>query len=277
MDAQLRLDIARELLRLASPAQRGLRRMVLNTRTGRRAYWVQVPKPKTIEKKQMKTAKQLGIPIEEIRMATDFHLDGKTKGGSKVAVTCERNGDVSFKVNDSSNVGSTTGGDAIGAGKLAKRLMREGMESHPKGTIYRCSPFDYNNEKNNSKKDFYQRNGFGERIGYHLFAMKGDNDLHPIDYSYMKEIKREIEQFAHKSDGGATKRILSSIKSENDQIDSELSFLYSTESDVDDLINNREDRLSQNQERMEELWDELLLSVPENIRELSYFIQNHAF
>ena len=55
MNAQIRLDIARELLRLASPAQRGLRKMVLNTRTGRRTYWVQIPKlkPKTIEKEKV--------------------------------------------------------------------------------------------------------------------------------------------------------------------------------------------------------------------------------
>jgi len=43
MISSIRLDKARRLLRLASPQQRGLRKVVLNTKKGRRAYWLKSP------------------------------------------------------------------------------------------------------------------------------------------------------------------------------------------------------------------------------------------
>lgn len=200
MNAQLRLDIARELLRLASPAQRGLRRMVLNTRTGRRTYWVQVPKPKprAIERpraiEKPKTAKELGLSMDELSMPPEFRLEGRTQKGTSVIAMCKNvpslnASEISFMVNDSFNAGTVDGADAISTTKLMKRLMKQGIASHPKGSVYFCVPFDENKEKRNKKEKFYQQNGFGESHNGALYAIKGEDNIHPVDRDYMMEIE----------------------------------------------------------------------------------------
>ena len=257
MNAQLRLDIARELLRLASPAQRGLRRMILNTRTGRRTYWVQIPKPKpkTIEKKKEKlTAKQLGLSIEDLTVPDDFYLEGKTQRGTPVSVNCQDGGDIFFQVGESYHAGAVQGGDAIGALREMKRLMKEGMESHPKGTVYRCTPYDNDEEKEKSKKGFYQKNGFGEEIGDELFAIKGDNDLHPIDRSYLKEIKKDVEGVV--------------LDLENDRDERER-IMY-------EIIIDRRKRLSENEDRTLELIEDEPPNI-ENISKLHSFLKYYDF
>ena len=295
MNAQLRLDIARELLRLASPARRGLRKMVLNTKTGRRTYWVQIPKPKAIEKRQRKTAKQLGLSIEDLSFPKGFHLKGNTKQGTPVLAICQDNGEISFQVAESFNAGVTTGADAIGAAKLMKRLMKEGMASHPKGTLYSCTPFDNDEEKQESKKKFYQANGFGKEIDGNLFAIKGDNDLHPVDRSYIKEIKDKVEQAVddYENDREETERIAAELEEERESLENDFdTFSWELErlrseadkeedddareemedeiDELDNLISDRRDQISRNEDRMNKLWEESL-SISDNILRLHEF------
>lgn len=304
MNAQLRLDIARELLRLASPAQRGLRRMVLNTRTGRRTYWVQIPKPKprAIEKREENlTAKQLKLTIEDLSVPEDFSVEGLTKTGVPVSVACRNGGEISFQVGDTYQSGAVTGADAIGATKLMVKLMKKGMESHPKGTVYRCIPYDSDEKKRESKKRFYQKNGFGEAISDELFAIKGDKNLHPVDYSYLKEIKEDVEGVVvgFKNNRDETERIMNEIEQENDDLNSEINGYFQeraqlrfeierTEDDdereemedqlnyLEDLIVDRRERLSQNEDR---LLDVAGYETPniENIFKIHSLLKDHDF
>ena len=277
MNAQVRLDIARELLRLASPARRGLRKMVLNTKTGRRTYWVQVPKPKPRaigRRKENLTAKQLGLSIKELSVPENFYLEGKTRIGTPVSVVCQ-GGEISFSVGKSYDAGAVKGGDAIGALKEMKRLMRDGMGSHPLGAVYRCTPYDIDEEKEERKKGFYQKNGFGEEIGDQLFAIKGENNLHPVDRSYLKEIKDDVEQVVtdFEQDRNESERIMYEIEEENYGLENNINSFHSerkqlrVEADreedddareemeneideLDDLINDRRESLSRNEDRM---------------------------
>lgn len=75
-----RIDNARQLLKMVAPNLRGLRAIYLNTKTGRRRYWVQKEevKKKKVKRRQSDEKTFPGVTIHDIRKATEiFNRTGK--------------------------------------------------------------------------------------------------------------------------------------------------------------------------------------------------------
>lgn len=189
-----RLDEARRLLKLADPRTRGLRKVVLNTKRGQRAYWVGSPESKKkVEKKALKSS-DLGIRVEDMRKGRDFYSSAVTSRGTPIEVYSE-NGEVSFLINNSLVLKHSQAVDPVASLKKATRMILSEISKGQKGDVYWCHPFDYNYDLKLRKKEFYKGLGFEEfkagrgAVSPIMFGVVGDEGkLLPMDIATQQEL-----------------------------------------------------------------------------------------
>ena len=191
----VRLDNAKRLLRLAAPQSRGLRRIVLNTKSGRRAYWIGNPNEEKKEKKKPLKASDLGIRVEDMKKGRDFYSSSATSAGTPVEVYSE-NGEISFLINDSLVSKHSKPSDPVASLKKATRMILSEISKGKKGDVYWCHPFDSNYDLAQRKKKFYENLGFEEfnstrsgRLSPVMFGVVGDDGkLVPMDRAIQEEL-----------------------------------------------------------------------------------------
>jgi hypothetical protein len=190
----IRLDEARRLLRLAAPQTRGLRKVVLNTKRGRRAYWIG---KKPVKKIQPRTgfisASEAGLPHDKVKRPEKDIVIRKSVGKDHSVLYIGRKGLVNIRVNNSADIGLANV-DPQNRVRIAKSLadsFREYCLTAEDYTILSCSPSDNDPVLTTKKARLYHAAGFDKET---MTAYVMNGRLNPVDQQWVEEwIKYESE------------------------------------------------------------------------------------
>ena len=178
----IRLDEARRLLRLASPQARGLRKVVLNTKRGRRAYWMigsQAKEPARKLRKGAFNASDLNLKREKLRPPGEKEsVIKKTIGKDRLSLRIGSGGSVSVEINDSHHAEIANASSNIRIAKAVVDSFREYCSGIDNYTVMYCTPYDQDPGKREKKAWLYQAMGFDKDT---MAAFTIDGVLYPID------------------------------------------------------------------------------------------------
>lgn len=178
----LRLDRARKLLARSAPSARGLRSVVLNTRTGRRKYWISDKKQAPhLSGKKRTNATQLGIDPLSLKVPNP-ELITILSGKDSVHIVV-KHGLVDMFVNEETNASEAKADRPVQTAMKIRDAFNNYFSRLKDNTLLYCTAYDDDPVKARKKESIYQSSGFGERLDKYrtIAGVIRNGELHPVD------------------------------------------------------------------------------------------------